>query len=68
VEQLHLVRFNDHYLLWLGVVEDEEEAKLRAEVKKIGGIRAAVNMGANVVPNVLPGHVLGPAAEDMLSI
>jgi hypothetical protein len=68
VEQVHLVRFNDHFLLWQGVAEDEEEAKLRVEAGKIGGIRAhaAVNTDANVVPNALfgLGLILGPAAVD----
>jgi hypothetical protein len=66
VEQVHLVRFNDHFLLWQEVEEDEEEAKPRTEVEKIGVIRAAVNTDANVVPNVL--LVLVPAAEDTPSI
>jgi hypothetical protein len=50
------------------VEEDEEEAKSRIEVEKIGVIRAVVNMVANVVLNALPGHVLVPAAEDTPSI
>ncbi len=65
VEQVHRVLINDHFLLWLGVAEDEEEeAKPRTEVEKIGVIRAAVNTDANVVLNALPGRVLVPAAED----
>jgi hypothetical protein len=66
VEQVHRVLINDHFLLWLGVEEDEEEAKPRTEAGKISGIHAPVNMVANVVPNVLLGLglVLGPAAED----
>jgi hypothetical protein len=68
VEQVRQVLFNDHFLLWLGVAEDEEEAKPRTEVEKIGVIRAAVNTDANVVPNVLLGLVLVPAAEDTPSI
>jgi predicted SAM-dependent methyltransferase len=64
VEQVRQVLFNDHFLLWLEVAEDAEEAKHCTEVEKIGGIRAAVNM----VANVLLGLVLVPAAEDRLSI
>jgi hypothetical protein len=70
VDQVHLVRFNDHFLLWQGVAEDEEEAKPRTEAGKIGVIRAAVNTDANVVLNALLGLVLVlvPAAEDTPSI
>jgi hypothetical protein len=65
VEQVYRVLFNNNFLLWLGVAEDEEEeAKPRTEVEKIGVIRAAVNTDANVVLNALPGRVLVPAAED----
>jgi hypothetical protein len=70
VEQIRQVLFNGHFPLWLGVAEDAEEAKHRTEVEKIGGIRAAVNTDANVVPSVLLGRDPAPVpdAEDRLSI
>ena len=71
VDKIHQVlrQFLFLLLLKVAVVEDEEEAKLRAEAEKIG-ILAAVNTDANVVPSVLPGRDLSPVpdAEDRLSI
>jgi hypothetical protein len=52
-------------LLKVAVVEDEEEAKLRAKAEKIG-ILVAVNTDANVLPRLAPALV--PVAVDMLSI
>jgi hypothetical protein len=69
VEHIRQVLFIDLYLLWLVAVEDEEEAKLRAEVEKIGILAlAAVNTDANVLPVRIHDPALVPVAVDMLSI
>jgi hypothetical protein len=71
VEQLHQVLFKDLLLLLVKMeaVEDEEEAKLRAEVEKIGILAlAAVNTDANVLPVRIHDPALVPVAVDMLSI
>jgi hypothetical protein len=69
VEHIRQVLFIDLYLLWQAVVEDEEEAKLRAEAEKIGILAlAAVNTDANVLPVRIHDPALVPVAVDMLSI